>query len=204
LKDRPIQATLQDNLADSKRENFELSSGSVGAEKSDFMDADETHALTKPQWDAFKAPDYPCTWNVQVGRGDLGQNALWRQMTVKGNRDDHFYFHGCTTSGEVAYVCQQSENAPGGARILKNSKDEIVGFGGCCKPEMVNTVIEARIGSCSDGSGPASASSSAKDASGLNSFNTASLHYGSMVFRASLLIGCCLVMSALFYMRYKK
>lgn len=133
-------------LETSRRGGFKSDAADYGQSKE--YDADNTNALSKDQWTSFQPPAYPCLWNVQISRADKGSAKVWRTVTVKGRTDDAFHFQGCSTQGEEAFVCQHSEGVQGGVRLMRNTKGEVIGFGSCCKANMVDAVVASRIGAC--------------------------------------------------------
>lgn len=101
-------------------------------------------------------PAYPCTWHLGISRVDKaneneGASKEWRIMTVRGARGDSFNFAGCTRSkfNLSAGMCKAS-SAQGSVRLLRNQRNEVVGFGGCCLQEVSNLVANARLGECED------------------------------------------------------
>lgn len=193
------------------RENIRLTSDSADASK---FDADETHLLTPQQWKKFEAPSYPCLWNVQISRLDKGSSKVWRTIQVKGESNDNFHFRGCTTEGEEAFVCQNAEGAQGGVRLMRNAKDEVVGFGSCCKAAMVDEVMAARMGTCDASWTPpvapgveANSSAWMRNAADAIAPKLPPLQQsGNMTIRMTLLIGSCLLVAVALFMfkRYHK
>lgn len=189
-------AAIQSAFDAAKQENFQLSADNIVS-----ANDDDTASMSKEQWEKFKAPVYPCTWNVQVSRADKGPQVPWRTLVVKGAKDDAFHFRGCTTQGEEAFVCQHAEGAQGGVRLMRNSKDEVIGFGACCKPQMVNGIMAAKMGQCGPVIDPNASAWFASDDK-----LPALQQSGSVVLRTLIVIGSVLfvaISSVLIY-RFKK
>merc|ERR1719440_2637026 len=96
------------NIPLMKSEVVMVSEKNLGKEGIGGIRQDDTYQKSKAAWDDFKAPDYPCDWNVRIGKGP--KQLEWRTMVVRGAEHDTFHFQGCTTQGEAALLCKRDKH----------------------------------------------------------------------------------------------
>lgn len=194
-------------IGSSRREG--VGSDVAGTTQNKEYDVDDTNVMTKEQWASFEPPPYPCLWNVQISRADKGKTRVWRTVTVKGSAEDTFHFSGCSTQGEEAFVCQHSEGAQGGVRLMRNARGEVIGFGSCCKANMVDAVMAARMGVCEvvPSNAPLKSNATAWFHSATGALaTTLPLQTTNVMLKLVLLFGTCLLVaiSSAMYTRYKR
>lgn len=94
-------------------------------------------------------PPGPCVWFVQIGRSQKdGVPHIWKTVMVNGTRDDNFYFKGCTSKGEEGNYCKSNSGQVAGVRVLRNRNGQVVEFGSCCDPNVLDTVVDTRMQQC--------------------------------------------------------
>jgi len=78
------------------------------------------------------------TWNVQISSS---KSSNFKTVQIKGCKEEDFHFDGCSASGEAAMMCVNGEHTPAGVRVLKNSRNEVVGYGSCCIEGQMDKVV---------------------------------------------------------------
>lgn len=96
-----------------------------------------------------KLCDVPCFHNVKVATlMGIGSDKQFKTMRLKGCKDESFHFDGCDQKAPAAAICTNSEHAPTGVRVLKDSHDKVVGYGSCCIAGHNDEVVESTLSMC--------------------------------------------------------
>merc|ERR1719265_2617832 len=87
---------------------------------------------------------------------DPKQSPTTKTLQVRGCKDETFHLEGCTDSGGVAEACIR-DGSPAGVRVLKSSRNVIVGYGSCCSESDLDKISQTTTVICSVPHAPAKA-----------------------------------------------
>lgn len=157
-------------------------------------------------------PPGPCVWLVQIAHAQKGGvPQIWKTVMVNGTNDDNFYFKGCTSEGEEGGYCKSNKGQVAGARTLRNRNAQVVEFGSCCDPNVLDTIVNTRMQHCELPLVPVKEADSTdnliNDSSWMRLTHGAPwLQESTNLIRLWLLSACLFIVLLIFFMygRYKK